>query len=79
MEEETKPKPKPKPKKKHLLPELITPAQYAKEMDVARVTVYSHLRDGKIEVILVGRNKDIYIDFNVYKDHVFELKHRANK
>jgi hypothetical protein len=50
---------------------LVTPPEFAKMKNVNRTTVFLHVQAGKIEVILIGKNKHQYIDANEYKGYEF--------
>lgn len=52
---------------------LLTPSQYAKKKKVHRLTVYNHINADKIEVSLIGMNEDIYINWDNYKNHKFQM------
>jgi predicted DNA-binding protein YlxM (UPF0122 family) len=63
------------PKPEHLCTTLLSIGQFAEKMKVTRHSVYYHIKTSKrIIPTLIGMNKDVYIDYSVYKDFDFRAE-----
>lgn len=58
--------------KNHLLPTLCSVGKFAKLVGQKRQSIYYHINTSKLIVpVYIGRDKDIYIDYEQYKDFDF--------
>lgn len=64
-------------KPEHLRPTLIKPTKFAELKGVKRSAVYYHIHTShRIIPVLVGADKDLYIDLSQYKDFDFRENNR---
>lgn len=59
---------------------LLNPSQFAKKVKVGRATVQRVIKNGNISVYQIGKEKNIFIDYEQWKDYPFdESKKRFQK
>jgi hypothetical protein len=64
----------------HFLPHLCSVSAFAKMVGLKRQSIYYHIHISKlIAPVFVGRDKDIYIDWNKYRNFDFRTYPRTKK
>lgn len=50
---------------------LIRVSSFGKKKNVSRNAVWMHIKTGLIETVLIGMDKEVYIDWKQYKNYQF--------
>ncbi len=59
-------------KSTHREKSLLSVAAFAKKKKVSRQAVYLQIKNLNITPVLIGMDKDTYIDWNDYRDYIFD-------
>lgn len=57
---------------------LLTVPEFAKKIGVNKVSVFRHIKQGFIIPVMIGMEKNLFIDYSDYRDYKFDLRRVNN-